>query len=461
MWGRVFPLLFSASCKCERGTIVAGVLEFAWGDYVDFADLGTTKLSDLEVQVLDSLYGRCSGCTSPEVRRSLLERRLRAIPPDDKARGVVLTMFKQGSRSSFFERLFANYGYAGHRLLHKLCSDDFIKHLTEEPKAPVALNSLPREFCRAAKLCRDELESVNQCLTKKVREESKRGLPELAENSSGFDLAIYAIRTMDDTSGSKLCSLFAQLVDSWSGDAVKRGKLMPSVIEFLQIALIPKLYRTNHQADLRQSVVEYVLANTESFELFRIFPWQATLSKLIEEYIGPEPKRYVSPAFVTLYLVLLGKNVNKPDKAVYKFFFDLLPAPAAFHAPETVWNSDPERLNTISPRWLREMFDDLRTNPAHGHEQRALMHKYMGLLRYEVFVRILKRYDKKECVEMALFMLAHLSTKAGGEYLRCYYLDIGKDIPHKMVLGVFPGAFKRSLSDQRRPDAIFQGPNSG
>ncbi|KAI4291410.1 hypothetical protein PAPHI01_0684 [Pancytospora philotis] len=444
MWAGVVPLLVPVHCK--RGKAAPGALDFTCYDYADFANLDTARLSSLEAHVADSLYRCCSECDSPEIKRVLLDKQLRGVFPNDKARYLVFAMLKWGGRSELFERLVVNVGYAGRLLLYKLCSSPSIKTLTWKPKVPICIESPHQTFCSAAEECPDGLREINQYLEKVVITEGEKSLPEVAENGSGLDLAMHAIRAQNGPEVEILSDAFSQLANVWSGDPVKRGRLLPGVIDFIRIVLLPEVFRNTQQAKLRRSVVKYVILNSERecFELFRAFTNRQALSMIIQEYIGPEPKKDASLEFVHSYLdYIAAHDENRPDRVAYNFFCDLLPAPADFHAPATVWNSDPVRFNLISTRWLREMFEDLRDGPAHEPRRAEFMRKYMRQLRYDVFVCMLRCYDKKECKKMSVFMLAHLSTKGREEYSQCYYRDTGTDRRHKKVLDVLDSIFKR------------------
>ncbi|KAI4291649.1 hypothetical protein PAPHI01_0923 [Pancytospora philotis] len=440
MWAGVLLLLVPVGCERMRGTVAACTLGFPCEDYADFADLDAMKLNGLEGRVADSLYRVCLECDSPEIKRALLEKQLQGIRPDDKARGVVFAMLKQGERSKLYKHLLAT-GYACRLLLHKLLSGRFMKSLAKEPKASINARPTHQEFSRAVQQYRFESRKISQRLEKKVVVERKKSLSQLAEYSDGLDLAIHAIKTTEGRKIKLLSNAFSQLMGSWSGDAARRNRLLPTVIEFLRILLHPKLHREGAQAKLRQAIVEYVFLNSErkSFELFQVFPNKRTLSKAIQKHIAAQPKNSVSQEFVRHYLAYVESNVVKPCNAAANFFQGLLPPVAAFHAPKTVWNSDPDRFNLISPRWLREMFEDLRDNPAHRARRDVYMRKYIKMLDYDVLVQVLLPLAKDECCKLAGFMLKYRKAESLKQYQKHYKQDENSELTspqYTNVLGI-------------------------
>ncbi|KAI4291040.1 hypothetical protein PAPHI01_0314 [Pancytospora philotis] len=450
MWARFCSLLICVNCGQKHRTAVARALGPAYGGYPDSEKLGATGLNEIENLVLGALYRRCSEHDCPEIRRALFDRRLSSISACAKVRYVVYTLLGKAHRPALFERLLARFGYAGRLVLQKLFRGPSIASLTGKS---VALDGAEphRELRRATTHSHCALRRIYQCVQSRVVGESRKSLLQLAENGCGLDLASYVAKRMDTAEETTLSSAFITIMDVWSGGAGGRDRLLPVATEYLRIALQPKTFKKHLQADLRGAVVEYVFSKNQRayFDLFRGFAHQRTTSSAVNAYIDTKLSGVVSLCFLRDYLDYMKKNYSYSDEGAYYFFRGLLEPPVAFHAPKTIWNSDPERFNLISPRWLREMLEDLRDNSAHRAGRRALMCKYMCWLRYEVFVCILRCYIIEECEEMAVFMLMHQSVEAREEYERCYRReDMVADRPHKKVLSVLANVFKRLAAHQ-------------
>ncbi|KAI4292559.1 hypothetical protein PAPHI01_1833 [Pancytospora philotis] len=425
-------------------------------DYTDFAILGTAGLSALEKRVLDPIYKSCVGHDCPELRRLLNDGRLPRVSPNDKARGVLFMLLGRGDgseRSGLLLRL-ADSGYANRLLLRKLLSIAFITKLAEQREGPEG-SETHQVFCRAAEHCHNVVQGIDKHLQKKVLEAHTLGLAQIAENSSGLDLAIYAAKRSDGSKSRTLSSVFSRLINARTNDAGRRARLLPVAIEFARIALQPGHFEERWQASLQRLIVKHAVCGgaRSVVELFREFPAQRDLSMMVREYIVTKLGGNASARFVRNYLEYMDENYSRADKTSYKFFRSLWPSPAGFHTGGNKWRSDPDRFNLISPKWLREMFEELRANAADDPGQGEHIRRYMGMLDYDVFVRLFKPLDKCSVEGLARTMLEHQRADAANAYRQSLDRDLQDtelDKQHVKTVRVLAGVFKRLAADRLR-----------
>ncbi|KAI4291197.1 hypothetical protein PAPHI01_0471 [Pancytospora philotis] len=448
MLAGVLSLLISMDCGGVRGTATAGAPKLTNIDYAKFGKLGTARYNFLENQVLDSLYRCCSRYDCPEIKRAMLDVRLLKTSFEDKVRYVLLTMLSKADQYGLTEQLYAKFSYAGRLLLRKLFSSSSIKSFTRNLESDG--DSGPRyEFRRVALRCRHAAKRIYNSLEEKVAGESKKTLPQLAEDCSGQDLAIYTFRAMN-TLNMTLSSAFTELVDSWASDNTKRDKLLPVIIEFVRILMKLNAQCVGAQVNLQETIVRHVYTSCgtkcECFELLNGFPSQKALSPTIQKYISGELNGDPSPNFVRKYLAYLQKYSTNYMQGAYNFFRPFLPPPADFHTSGSKWRSDPERFNLIALRWLREMFNGLCDSPPKNCDVVEIMRGYMDILDYEVFVRILLPLSWEKCKKLAAFMLERQNAEAAKKYQQGFdrtYQHMDLDSKHKKVLCVLASIFKR------------------
>ncbi|KAI4290873.1 hypothetical protein PAPHI01_0147 [Pancytospora philotis] len=451
MLAGVLPLLVLVDCSGVRGAVV-DELKLTNSDYASFADLGQTGLNALEDQVLDSLYKRRSGHDSPEIKCDLLNKILPCTGIADKVRYVVLSMLEKADQFEPCERLLSKLGYADCLLLRKLFNGPSIESITEIPAADEDTGAR-QEFCRAAKQHHGAVERIFQSLQQRAVDEGRKNLLQLAERGKGLDLAIYTLKAMNSSENMTLSSAFTELVNAWPGDAERRKKLLPAVTVFLWNVLNMNAKSNAAQLKLQGLVVRHVYASCdterECFELFCGFPKQRVLSRMLNQYIKMQLNGDPALGFVRKYLAHVKKNFWCPISGTESFFTALLPQPAVFHTDKhNKWKDDPERFNLISTRWLRDMFEDLRVNPAHEDEVVVFMRKYMRMLDYDAFIHILLPLKWEEFEKLAVFMLKHLNAKGTEEYWQRLERDRQRtdsdDYRPKPFLSMLASIFKRS-----------------
>ncbi|KAI4291409.1 hypothetical protein PAPHI01_0683 [Pancytospora philotis] len=454
MLANVFRLLISVYYGRTCRAATASASEPTGGDYAKFAESRIIGYSALEGQVLDSLYKCCSAYDCPEIKRAMLDKRLQNTGAKEKARYVAFTVRCKDDQPGVFERLLAKFGYAGRLVLHKLFSGPSIRRLVKRPEA-VDDTELRQEFRRVAEYRSDGFEENNRSLAKRVADEGRDSLLQLAEHGSGQDLAIYTVEAMDGSEKATLSSAFTELVDSWAGDAERRDRLLPVVIEFLQIALRLNLRCVDGQEKLQDSVIRHVYTTCdterECFGLLRGFPSQRSLSSAVQRYVNEELNRNPSPSFVRKYLAHMRECSTNFKQGAKNFFRGFLPSVAKFHAADIPWKKDPERFNLISPRWLRDMFKGLRDSPPEGCDVAELMRGYMGALCYEAFICILLSFTWDECKRLADFMLEHQNAEAAEDYRQRLDRDRQRtrlNNPRKGVLSAVGGILKRTAAER-------------
>ncbi|KAI4293016.1 hypothetical protein PAPHI01_2290 [Pancytospora philotis] len=421
MLAGVLPLLYYGGV-CGKGSTSAPRITMQECAY--FAELGVAGLSVLEDKVLDSVYKRCSQYDSPEIGRGVLDSGLPNADTEDKARYVVLSVLEKAGQPVLFAWLLGKFGYAGCLLLRKLFSDLFIESLFKLPAASDD-SALRQEFRRTEARCRYALDGIYQFLEWRVVTDGRKGLLQLAENRNGQDLAIYTLKAMFREKTMTLSSAFTELVNSWADDANRRRLLLPAVVEYIQFVLELNFCRHTKQTELRDSIVRHVHKSCdttrECFELLYGFSSLRLRSATVNKYICVELDGDISLSFVRKYLAYIQTMPNtfsNVSSGVYNFFQALLPPVANFHNDEnSKWRSDPERFRLISPRWLREMFEDLRDNAVHEGRRSELMRKYMAMVDDEVFSAIMFPLKREERPKLADFMLEHrLGTTIENKY---------------------------------------------
>ncbi|KAI4292007.1 hypothetical protein PAPHI01_1281 [Pancytospora philotis] len=443
----------------DYGAAAANAPELARNDYANFAKVGVAGHTLLEDQVLDSLYRRCSEYDCPEIKRAVLDAQLPNINFEDKARYVVLSAQRKDRQPEAFERLLAVFGHTGCLLLRRLFSDHSVESLAEISEAGNDTETC-REFRRVAMRSRCALKGTYRMLEERMVDESTRGLLQLAEVGSGQDLAIHTIKAMHSSNKLTLSSAFMEIVESWP---VNPGRLLPVVIEFLQIVLGLYFRRADGQAELRDSIVGHVYATCdterECFELLRGFPNQQVLSRTMQKCVFKRLNSDVSQSFVRKYLAHMRKHLLKPNEGIYYFFQTLLPPVAEFHASKINWNSDPQLFNLISPNWLHKMFAGLCSGAPKGCDAVVLTRRYMDMLDYAVFVRILIQLNTKQCKILADFMLKNQRPCAREAYRNSCVRDHKcKELTrrYRKVLKVLDDIFAHIAADHPTPNERSQ-----
>ncbi|KAI4291697.1 hypothetical protein PAPHI01_0971 [Pancytospora philotis] len=463
MQSGAFSLLVLVYYRRVRCISTAQAPILASGDYANFGDSGKMEHGVLEGQVLSLLYKGCSEYNCPEIKRDIFDERLQGTNFEDKARHVILSVFGRAKQSKLNEQLLAEFGYAGRLLLRRLFADPSVEKLAKKLTASDSTGTR-REFCHVARYHRAGLKRIHQALEERAAGESEKDLLRLAENGGGQDLAIHTFKAMASSEAVTLSSVFTELVDSWSDDPGRRGKLLPVVIDFLQIVLELHPQCSDGQVKLRESIVEHVYASCdtkrECFELFRGFRQHRFLLPTVRGYINKELKGDASPGFVRKYIAYVQQYYADPKLSAYAFFRGLWPSMAAFHVADIEWRSDPGRFNLISAKWLRDMFTDLYRRSSKDRAMVELVGAYMDVLDYDVFIDIVKWMKVEECRKLGTFMLEHQRPTARDVYQQRYrenskYSRI--EGRHRHALDVLGDVFRRLAAGQPVSDRGSRG----
>ncbi|KAI4290792.1 hypothetical protein PAPHI01_0066 [Pancytospora philotis] len=414
-----------ACCVSNKALQKLNVPVYTCVDYTGFGDAEIATLSALEVQMLSPLCQYCIKHDNPEIKPAVDDARLDGVAADDKIRMVLHSVLYRHARDPHFLAQQAGaIDYASHKLLLKLFGDDFIKKFTGGTahgnlELQLLLVNLVKKYPRAIKeihhILSTELPRWDAIEPTQYIERDR------ATSKDDHDLMIWLFG-IELHRNISLITFFERLMGMLPGDPDRLDRLIPIASEFVRIVHSPpSIFGNDEKLHLEHVVVDYVISERKQvcFELLR-----AILdNKIVSQFVNERIKMMISDndidhEFLLMFARYISTEFPRPDAPLHRLFELFLPPTPAFHEDTKIpWNSVPCYFNEISYMTLRGMFVEMYDNPNDPARQ-GRMENYMEMLRFGVFVDVLKGVEFSERTRLAKFMVLHMNEKRKEEYRR-------------------------------------------
>ncbi|KAI4291052.1 hypothetical protein PAPHI01_0326 [Pancytospora philotis] len=405
-----------------------------WPEYKYFGASNIPVLTAIEAQMLDPLYRCCSKLISPEYPPELLDRRAYSLSPNDKARNIIFSVLKSlvfhqhaPAQSAMLGRLIGACGYAGHRLLLKLFSEEHVVSL-KVPQHVAADQDWYQEYNALAAAHQDLLEGISSLLHDKMNDESKVPLKQYAERHEKVSSALdYLLLTLERNRVEPACmsSELSELADFWLDNYEYFKKQQPTIRCYFQTLLLLNFFPKNKQSSLAKHILISAAdkSQPEYLDFFFAVKGSQAAKKIITRMLTRRELPRFDPHFTVYYFQKISKLGDLTDTgplhdASIYFFRDAL----TFIQQDSIFKERRELFNLISSIFLCDVFKYLKGLPDDSPIKSSCTSHFMSLLDIETFFNIVWPIEGTELTEMMAFMILHLDMSGKEEYMRYTYL---------------------------------------
>ncbi|KAI4292961.1 hypothetical protein PAPHI01_2235 [Pancytospora philotis] len=410
--------------------------------YATFGSFGT-GFNALEERVLKDVCGRSIACTSPEIPQSAIDTP--SIVANDLARNLVLTFIHSVDLPALLSQLLVDTGFSHHQLLVKLFSVNFSKRLGKEVPGGTGIY---QHYITITKLHSNKLTMVSDHICERLCFKASTNLASYtAQNTTrftAFDLGLYAAKRLQMCRRARLSEVTTQ-IDQWLRPAVFTKELLAFVHEFAQVVLYSYTASDSKLQQLKLGICELVARSPheEYLILFDAFDNLLSVQDCVCSILANDNRVDFNPHFIANYIAYAKKIAKRYHHVnLQRMWQSYLPNADALHRIILRWGDIRCFLGQIPVPLLIESIESLYKESTNSTGRNDIMTSFMGMLDFDTFVTVTKKFkpDQRDaCID---FMLRHLDATSREAYMGCianailyarvrynprkYYEDLGR-----------------------------------